>query len=355
MTRLLLNTFLFLCVLLSSLLYSQTPEPILFGTYLPSSDHPQITYHRFDDTNLVKLGFNTIIQTVMHPIIHDTLFKTEPLKWHDNRAALGSSSFSNIVAMNSHWNKEDDTQVDWVKILTHGAYNKWEVEGGSLFESDSLKMVADENHTESFVEGDISGIKTKSSEPHQSDDTLISGPGMYQDPNYKVEDRTDGNQITYFADFRMKIGTIPSEVMDVCKLRVRLHYPIFFGGVTTWDDKILSEVSLRSNNLTTEFSSARVNYTIFVELPTTELEPEYIIDTERSVILISQAKIFYEVIIPANVDPNLFGHLCVDYIEVSEPDIWGENGNPTRIEQRLGDYHTIWTSDDHESVYAEKI
>lgn len=34
-------------------------------------------------------------------------------------------------------------------------------------------------------------------------------------------------------------------------------------------------------------------------------------------------------IIPANVDPNLFGHLCVDYIEVSEPDIWGENGNPT--------------------------
>lgn len=101
---------------------------------------------------------------------------------------------------------------------------------------------------------------------------------MYQDPNYKVEDRTDGNQITYFADFRMKIG-YSLEVMDVCKLRVRLHYPIFFGGVTTWDDKILSEVSLRSNNLTTEFSSARVNYTIFVELPTTELEPEYIIDT----------------------------------------------------------------------------
>lgn len=75
---------------------------------------------------------------------------------------MGSSSFSNIVAMNSHWNKEDDTQVDWVKILTHGAV-EMEVEGGSLFESDSLKMVADENHTESFVEGDISGRKTKSS------------------------------------------------------------------------------------------------------------------------------------------------------------------------------------------------
>lgn len=102
MTRNLLNIFLFLYVLLSPLLHSQTPEPILFGTYLPSSDHPQITFHRFDDTNLVKLGFNTIFQTVMHPIIHDTLFKTEPLKWHDNRAALGSSSFSNIVAMNSH-------------------------------------------------------------------------------------------------------------------------------------------------------------------------------------------------------------------------------------------------------------
>jgi len=63
MARYLLNTFLFLCVLLSPLLYSQTPEPILFGTYLASSDYPTVTYHRFDDSNLVKLGFNTIFQS----------------------------------------------------------------------------------------------------------------------------------------------------------------------------------------------------------------------------------------------------------------------------------------------------
>ncbi len=56
-------TFFLLCVLFSQLLNAQTPEPILFGTYLPSSDYPEITYHRFNDTNLVKLGFKTIFQS----------------------------------------------------------------------------------------------------------------------------------------------------------------------------------------------------------------------------------------------------------------------------------------------------
>jgi len=120
MTRLLLINSFFLCALLSLSLNAQTPEPILFGTYLASSYHPEITYHRFNDSNLVKIGFNTIIQTVMHPVIHNKLFTTEPIKWHDNRIPLGSSSFSNIAALNSYWNKEDEQQVDWVKILTHG-------------------------------------------------------------------------------------------------------------------------------------------------------------------------------------------------------------------------------------------
>jgi len=137
---------------------AQTPEPILFGTYLASSYHPEITYHRFNDSNLVKIGFNTIIQTVMHPVIHNKLFTTEPSKWHDNRIPLGSSSFSNIVALNSYWNKEDDQQVDWVKILTHGAYNKWEVEGGNVFQSNIIKMVRDEMHTTKFISDGVVGI-----------------------------------------------------------------------------------------------------------------------------------------------------------------------------------------------------
>ena len=56
-------TFFLLCVLFSQSMSAQTPEPILLGTYLPSSDYPEITYHRFNDTNLVKLGFNTIFQS----------------------------------------------------------------------------------------------------------------------------------------------------------------------------------------------------------------------------------------------------------------------------------------------------
>ena len=110
----------FLPIVFISSTSAQQPTEILFGTYLPSSNFPEITYHRFNDSNLVKIGFNTIIQTVMHPVIHNKLFTTEPIKWHDNRIPLGSSSFSNIVALNSYWNKEDEQQVDWVKILTHG-------------------------------------------------------------------------------------------------------------------------------------------------------------------------------------------------------------------------------------------
>jgi hypothetical protein len=199
--RLLINSF-FLCALLSLSLNAQTPEPILFGTYLASSDHPEVTYHRFNDTNLVKLGFNTIFQTVMHPVIHNKLFTTEPLKWHDNRIPLGSSSFSNIVAMNGYWNQEDDQQVDWVKILTHGAYNKWEVEGGNVFQSDIIKMEWDLTYTDIFYEDGIVGVKTKTPHPQRSEIVVVSGPGMYQDPTYKVEYRFDDHYIPYYADFR---------------------------------------------------------------------------------------------------------------------------------------------------------
>ena len=41
---------------------AQQPTEILFGTYLPSSPRPEITYHQFNDSNLVNLGFNTIFQ-----------------------------------------------------------------------------------------------------------------------------------------------------------------------------------------------------------------------------------------------------------------------------------------------------
>jgi len=126
MTRILLYIILFVCVIFPPSLSAQQRDPILFGTYLASSNFAEITYHQFNDSNLVKLGFNTVLQTVMHPIIHDSLFKSLPHIWWDNRTALANSSFNNIVAMNGFWNQKNEQQVDWVKILTHGVYNKWE-------------------------------------------------------------------------------------------------------------------------------------------------------------------------------------------------------------------------------------
>jgi len=355
MTRLLLINSFFLCALLSLSLNAQTPEPILFGTYLASSYHPEITYHRFNDSNLVKIGFNTIIQTVMHPVIHNKLFTTEPIKWHDNRIPLGSSSFSNIVALNSYWNKEDEQQVDWVKILTHGAYNKWEVEGRNVFQSNIIKMVRDQNHTSLFNLDGVVGIQSSSLSPHQSDIVMISGPGMYQDPNYKVEDRDDADYIPYYADFRMKIGMIPIINTVVCTLRVRVDYPVYFGNTVTGQTKILAQRTLTSDDLSTGFITERLTYQISGLGKTTELEPEFITQTDQEYVLISASKIYYEVIIPQGVNPSLFGHLFVDYIEVSETRIWGENGEPNQIEQQLGNYNDIWDSIDVGSVYSDKI
>jgi hypothetical protein len=78
----------FLTVVFTSSTSAQQPDEILFGTYLPSSNFPEITYHRFNDSNLVKLGFNTILQTVMHRDIHKSLFDTVSNIWWDNRSDL---------------------------------------------------------------------------------------------------------------------------------------------------------------------------------------------------------------------------------------------------------------------------
>ncbi|MBK6680282.1 MAG: hypothetical protein IPG53_09770 [Ignavibacteriales bacterium] len=156
----------FFTVVFVSSTAAQQPTEILFGTYLPSSPRPEITYHQFNDSNLVNLGFNTIFQTVMHNSIHKDTMLMDPNVWHDNRAALGSSSFSNIVAMNGYWNRKDSTftQVDWVKILTHSIYNNWEAEGRGDFYSDTIKMERNTSLTTEILDNSIVSIKTRSIE-----------------------------------------------------------------------------------------------------------------------------------------------------------------------------------------------
>ncbi len=272
MTRLLLIIFPLICILFSQSMNAQTPEPILFGTYLPSSDYPEITYHRFNDTNLVKLGFNTIFQTVMHPVIHaDSIafYKYAQKKvWKDNRSSLKNSSFENIVAMNGMWVRDDTTevQIDWLKILTHGVYNPWEVEGDASsptgFYSSEIKRARNERYSAIFNEANLSGIKTYVPGPTipEQNRNLLRGPFVYQDKNYKTGFRYDSDPIPYIAKFRMRIGFKPENRLNIGTLCVYVKYPT---SEVSYDSILRASTRFTTDDLeSTEFREIELPFTI---------------------------------------------------------------------------------------------
>jgi len=357
-------TFIFLCVLFSQSMNAQTPEPILFGTYLPSSDYPEITYHRFNDTNLVKLGFNTILQTVMHDSIHKdsiAFYKYAQKKvWKDNRSSLKNSSFENIVAMNGMWVRDDPTevQIDWLKILTHGVYNPWEVEGVALapksFYSSEIKMEINDAISDRYNEDGVKGIKTNARftpEMLESTQNLLKGPSVYQDQNYKTGFRYDSDPIPYIAKFRMKIGYKPDTTLDIGKLQVIIKYPT---GTNTDNSIVLQTWDLTTNNFGgTDYIEIEVPFTI-------EGLPQNIIDHPSSggiegidALDIINTRILYEVNLARGTDPEQYGHLYIDKITVTDAVIWDQYSN--QILDKLNSYHNIWASTDTSSVYQDKI
>ena len=198
-------------IILTLPLKSQVPDEILFGTYVASSPD-RSTFHEYWDTNLVKLGFNSIVQTVVHGEIYKQLSNQDSLKWKDNRDSLAGSSFGNIVALNSLWNVSDQSekQVDWVNILSQGVYNIWEAEGGSGgFYSDIIRMRI--NRTYTTTESDAGGVYLKTKDISGSPESgmgveinLVEGPFIYQDRDYKITHllgSPTGTLINYLAIF----------------------------------------------------------------------------------------------------------------------------------------------------------
>ncbi len=102
-------------------------------------------------------------------------------------------------------------------------------------------------------------------------------------------------------------------------------------------------------------TTKRLSYQISGLGTTTELEPEYISQTDQPVVLINKSKMYYELVIPKGINPSLFGELLVDFIEVSGSGIWGRNEGASDIQNRLESYNNIWVTDDVGSVYADKI
>ncbi|MBK8661956.1 MAG: hypothetical protein IPN18_09170 [Ignavibacteriales bacterium] len=337
----------FLTVVITSSTSAQQTDEILFGTYLPSSNFPEITYHRFNDSNLVKLGFNTILQTVMHRDIHKSLFDTVSNIWWDNRSDLANSTFDNIVAMNGNWNRADQSfqQVDWVKILTHGVYNKWEAEGGSGdFYSDQIKMERDTSHTDIFELDGVKGVKTRvpiDTTLIESERSLLRGPFIYQDQIYKVGFRYGNDTISYKAKFRMKIGHKPEQPIAICTLKVKIIYPT---SDSTYSEKLLASLPLTTVSFNSE------NYSTFVLSYKIEGLPGNITDSPvigedfKCIFNFMNTKVYYEVVLAPYSDPRNYWHLYIDRIEVVDVDIWENYGD--KIAFLLTSYDNLWKADD---------
>jgi len=347
----------FLTVVFTSSTSAQQTDEILFGTYLPSSNFPEITYHRFNDSNLVKLGFNTILQTVMHRDIHKSLFDTVSNIWWDNRSDLANSTFDNLVAMNGNWNRADQSlqQVDWIKILTHGVYNNWEAEGGEGdFYSDQIKMERDTSHTDIFELDGIKGVKTRvpiDTMLIESERSLLRGPFMYQDQIYKVGFRYGNDTISYRAKFSMKIGHKPEQPLAVCTLKVKIIYPI---SDSTYSEKLLASLPLTTVSFNSEnYSTFVLSYKIEGLPGNITDSPDISKDFKSASLNFMNTKVYYEVVLAPYCDPRNYRHLYIDNIEVVDVDIWERHGN--QISTLLTSYNNLWKADDAGSVYEDKI
>ena len=368
MTRMLLYIILLLSVIFSQSLNAQTPDKILFGTYIASSNDQKITFHQFGDSNLVKLGFNSIFQTVIHDSIYAPLRNLDPVKWKDNRDSLTGSTFENIMALNSIWNVADPTekQADWLNILSQGVYNVWEAEGGSDgFYSNIIKMRR--NNTYTTLETDAGGIYVKSKDISWSPGSgisdsnyqegrveieLLEGPFVYQDRDYKITyllGSPNGALIQYLANFKLKIGARPDSNMTVCSLRVNLNITDTAGIKYTVE---VANREVKSDELSDEFFTLiemRYNFGL--------ISRSYFIESGKiDPKTISAVNTSYEVVLPENIYSTDFGELYIDNIEVMDELIWYNHGrNPANISRLLNNYNTTWQNADNGNVYGDKI
>ncbi|GAB1443393.1 hypothetical protein MASR2M39_22330 [Ignavibacteriales bacterium] len=286
----------------------------------------------------------------------------DPNVWHDNRAALGSSGFSNIVAMNGYWNRKDTTftQVDWVKILTHSIYNIWEAEGRGDFYSDTMKMERNTVLTTEVFDNSIVSIKTRSIEDSsyytEQDQFVIRGPYVYQDCIYKVESRMGNDTIPYIAKFNLRIGNKKDVSEPVCSLKVWVNY---YDSENRFLKKLLASKLISSAMLNdTGYTPIGLEYKISgldvyrPQLPFGMTGDDIIINFPY--IVYPTSRVFYEVTIPQGINSSSYGERFIDRIDIIDKLLWNVYGDEN-IAVHLSRYDQIWSTSDSGSVYQNKM
>ncbi len=350
-------SFFILGVILSQSLNAPERDQIRFGNYLTSDNLPDITFHQFNDPNLLKFGFNSLLQTVMGDNTHKDSIVTNPIVRNGNRAPLSGSTVDSKVVKNGGWVRVDADldKVDWLKILSHGVYNKWEVEGNYTgFYPENTGMNKNLIYTNAFNFDGRSGLVSDFGPQYDTvifpfsynlpttETVLVSGPGCFQNRTYKIVHKFDDNVIRYTAKFRMRLGRKPTVLNStpVCLLRVKIIYPKLSGGIiSSWDTTILAEKIVKSYSLDEIYQDIPVSYSIKNLGKCVDMNLDFPYKGSTPIIAYNASRVYFEVVIPVGVNPANYGELFIDNIAVMDDEIWGKYGSDQMYRDRFQNYN----------------
>ncbi len=251
---------------------------------------------------------------------------THPLKSQVPNEIL----FGKIAALNNFRNlpEPDERQIDWASVLSHGVHDVWEAEGVSVnIHPGIIKMNRDADYTKVINDQSGSYVITKAPETGSPDTTslknhpeitLLEGPFIHQEREYKftnIPGVPNGLLIEYLAKFKLKIGRRPDSNITVCSLRVNLNLTDKAGITKTIT---LSGKELMSDDLFDEaFTLIDLPYDLRI---TRNLN---FIDSCKNILRSTETmNISYAVVLPEGVEPENYGELYIDNIEVMDELIW---------------------------------
>lgn len=344
-------------VILSQSLDSPQRDQIHFGNFLTADNLPDITFPQFNDPNLLKFGFNSLLQTVMGKNTHKDSIVTNTAVRKSNRAPLPGSTVNSKAVKNGGWVKVDADldKVDWLKILSHGVYNKWEVEvNDTVCYPDKIGMNKNLIYTNTFNFEGRSGLVSDFGPEFDTtifpvayalpttETVLVSGPGCFLNRTYKIVHQFDDNVIRYTAKFRMRLGRKPKVLnsIPVCILRIKIVYPKLSGGIiSSWDTTILAEKIVKSYSLDEIYQDIPVSCSIRDLGKCVDMNIDFPYKGSTPIIAFNASRVYFEVVIPVGVNPAQFGELFIDNITVMDDDIWGKYGSVQMFRDRFQNYN----------------
>ncbi len=238
--------------------------------------------------------------------------------------------FGKIAALNNFRNlpEPDERQIDWASVLSHGVHDVWEAEGvtGNIH-SGIIKMNRDSNYTKVINDQSGSYVITKAPETGSPDTSsfknhpeiiLLEGPFIHQKREYQfanIPGVPDRFLIRYLAKFKLKIGRRPDSNIKVCSLRVNLNLTDKAGITKTIT---LSSKEVMSDDL---FDEAFTLIDLPYDLRITS-SSNFIDSCKNNTRSTETMNISYAVVLPEGVEPENFGELYIDNIEVMDELIW---------------------------------